>query len=124
MMIYILKLDKGRYYVGLTENLLSLKQDYQKHLNGCFSPWTKIYTPLFIERVIEDSTEFDEDKWMKIYMLKHGMGKVRGGSYDCLELSPERRKFLKKEIYHIVKINIIESPSSSSSPYCSSDDEF
>lgn len=93
--IYILKLQEGRYYVGKSENPM---KRYQEHMNGSGSAWTKKYKPIGVEKIIENQTDFDEDKWVKVYMSKHGMEKVRGGAYTGLELSEEQEDMLRNEL--------------------------
>lgn len=94
--IYILRLEGGRYYVGKTDNLERRKQE---HLNGTASAWTKKYKPVAVEEIIRNASPFDEDKYTKIYMEKHGMDKVRGGSYVKVELDDFQKEALNMEIW-------------------------
>jgi predicted GIY-YIG superfamily endonuclease len=94
--IYILKLQGGRYYVGKSDNPI---KRYEEHRNGSGSVWTKKYKPTGVEKIIEKASPFDEDKWVKIYMNKYGIDKVRGGAY-VLELLPEfQEEALKSELW-------------------------
>lgn len=93
--IYILKLEGGRYYVGKTENPM---KRYQEHLNGSGSAWTRKYKPVGIEKVIEKASPFDEDRYVKEYMAKYGMHKVRGGSYVTEYLNRAQEDSLNTEI--------------------------
>lgn len=93
--IYILKLSKNKWYVGKSENPL---KRYQEHLNGTGSAWTKLYTPISLEKTIE-GTAFDEDKITKEYMSKYGIENVRGGSYVQIELSEFHKDTLNMEIW-------------------------
>jgi hypothetical protein len=94
--IYILKLQGGNYYVGKTDNPM---KRYQEHLNGSGSTWTRKYKPVKIEKIVEKANPFDEDKWVKIYMNKYGIGKVRGGAYVLEELPEFQEEALKSEIW-------------------------
>lgn len=94
--IYILKLQGGRYYVGKSENPM---KRYQEHMNGSGSAWTHKYKPLGIEKIIEKASPFDEDKWVKIYMSKHGIEKVRGGAYVLVDLPEFQEEALKSELW-------------------------
>ncbi len=94
--IYILKLEGGNYYVGKTDNPM---KRYQEHMNGSGSAWTRKYKPLSIEKIIEKASPFDEDKWVKIYMNKHGIQKVRGGAYVLEELPEFQEEALKSELW-------------------------
>jgi hypothetical protein len=93
--IYILKLQEGKYYVGKTDDVA---KRYQQHLKGYGSAWTKKYKPISIAKQIENSSPFDEDRYVKEYMNVFGIQNVRGGSYVQIELSDEQENALKLEI--------------------------
>ena len=76
--IYILKLEKNKYYVGKTNDLEKRKE---AHINGSASLWTKKYKPLSIEKIIPNASPYDEDKYTIEYMSKYGIDHVRGGIY-------------------------------------------
>lgn len=94
--IYILRLQGGHYYIGKSNNPM---KRYEEHLRGNGSSWTRLYKPIACERVIENVSAFDEDKYTKEYMAKHGIEKVRGGTYVETELSQEQVDNLQKEIW-------------------------
>lgn len=85
LFIYILRLESNKYYIGKTKDLFAR---FESHRNGAASNWTKKYKPLFVERVIEKASIFDEDKYTKEYMNKHGIDNVRGGAY-VMEILPQ-----------------------------------
>jgi hypothetical protein len=93
--IYILKLQEGKYYVGKTDDVA---KRYQQHLKGYGSAWTKKYKPISIAKQIENSSPFDEDRYVKEYMNVFGIQNVRGGSYVQIELSDEQENALRLEI--------------------------
>lgn len=94
--IYILLLQGGRYYVGKSDNPM---KRYQEHLNGSGSAWTRKYKPVSIEKILEKASPFDEDKWVKVYMAKYGIEKVRGGAYVLEELPEFQEEALKSELW-------------------------
>ena len=94
--IYILKLNNNKYYIGKTNR--NVKERYQEHLEGIGSFWTKKYEPLSIIKQIENSSPFDEDRYVKEYMAMYGIDNVRGGSYNQEELNSETIKFLRNEL--------------------------
>jgi predicted GIY-YIG superfamily endonuclease len=94
--IYILKLQGGKYYVGKTDDIYSR---YQQHLDGKGSYWTRKYKPLSVEKVIENASPFDEDKYVKEYMAKYGIDKVRGGCYVTETLDDIQEHTLQTEIW-------------------------
>lgn len=94
--IYILKLEKGRYYVGKTDDV---KQRYEEHCSGNGSTWTRKYRPISIEREIPNTSPFEEDKVTKEYMHKYGRDNVRGGAYVTDELDDFQHEVLDKETW-------------------------
>lgn len=95
LFIYILRLESNKYYVGKTKDLFTR---FESHRNGNASTWTKKYRPLFVERVIERASIFDEDKYTKEYMNKYGIDNVRGGTYVMENLPEDQIMFLRREI--------------------------
>ena len=81
--IYILKLQKGKYYIGKTSNLQFRLED---HFLSNGSVWTNKYTPIEVIDIIKNCDDYDEDKYTIMYMDKYGINNVRGGSFTSIEL--------------------------------------
>ena len=94
--IYILRLQNNKYYVGKTDNII---KRYQEHLNGQGSAWTRKYPPTSLVKSIENASAFDEDKVTKEYMAKYGINNVRGGSYISETLDSDQITLLQREIW-------------------------
>jgi predicted GIY-YIG superfamily endonuclease len=94
--IYILRLQGGRFYVGKSADTA---RRYQEHLAGTASAWTRKYKPVALERVITNASSFDEDKYTKELMAKHGIEKVRGGAYVTEVLEDFQEEALRREIW-------------------------
>ena len=94
--VYVLALTCGKYYVGKTTNLARRTQE---HFAGHGSAWTMKYPPLHIAQEIPNCDAFDEDKYVKLYMYRHGLDAVRGGAYSNLRLTAVQRETLQKEIW-------------------------
>ena len=94
--LYILALKGGKFYVGKTRNL-TLR--IQEHWAKQGAAWTKKYPPLRLEKAIPNIDDFDEDKWVKIYMNKYGTSAVRGGTYSRITLTDAQHHFLQQEIW-------------------------
>jgi predicted GIY-YIG superfamily endonuclease len=94
--IYILKLQGDRYYIGKSNDVM---KRYGEHLSGKGSAWTQKYKPIGVEKIIEKASPFDEDKYVKEYMSKYGMDKVRGGTYVSVELDEFQKQMLNEEIW-------------------------
>lgn len=95
MKLYILKLEKQKYYIGKTKNI---KTRITNHFEQNGSEWTKIYKPISVIKIISSCDEFDEDKYTKIYMRKYGIDNVRGGSYVKIVLHDFQYKALNIEL--------------------------
>ena len=78
MYIYILELEKGKYYVGKSNQL---KNRITDHFGSYGSAWTKKYKPVKVIETINNCDKFDEDKYTLKYMEKYGVHNVRGGSF-------------------------------------------
>jgi cellular nucleic acid-binding protein len=94
--IYILKLTGGNYYIGKTNNV---EKRFLEHVSGKGSAWTKKHEPIEVSQVISNASPFDEDRYVKEYMHKYGINKVRGGTYVTEELDETQECNLKKEIW-------------------------
>jgi predicted GIY-YIG superfamily endonuclease len=94
MIIYVLKLEDGKFYIGKTKNLDSRIKD---HFDGIGCLWTKKYKPLEIVETFEEKDKFDEDITTKKYMMKYGTKNVRGGSYTQIIIPKEIKRMLIKE---------------------------
>ena len=82
--IYTLQLEKGKYYIGKTNNP-QFRLD--SHFNSNGSAWTKKYKPIKVIELLPDCDEYDEDKYTRKYMDKYGMDNVRGGSFCEIKLN-------------------------------------
>ena len=94
--VYVLKLERGRWYIGKSKNIV---ERLQEHLNGTGSAWTKQYKPVQLETTYENVSPFEEDKVTKEYMAKYGIERVRGGTYVAETLETSQLDSLKKEIW-------------------------
>jgi len=82
--IYILQLEKGKYYVGKTSTP-TFRLD--QHFNSNGSNWTKKYKPQSLIEVIPNCDDYDEDKHTIKCMEQYGINNVRGGSFCEIKLS-------------------------------------
>jgi hypothetical protein len=96
--IYVLKLNRGKYYVGMTRK--GVKRVVQ-HIERKGAAWTKKYTPLEndeIEYMKSGLKESDEDRITLEYMDKYGISNVRGGSWCMVRMPRATRSELKRKI--------------------------
>lgn len=93
--IYILKLQKGKFYVGKTNNP---RFRLEEHFKNGGSQWTKKFKPVKILRIISNCDDYDEDAYTLRYMSKYGVENVRGGQFVRLELPADDLKFIKNSL--------------------------
>lgn len=93
MNIYVLKLEKDKYYIGKSSNP-NIRID--KHFSNNGSSWTQKYKPISVIEIINDVDDFDEDKYTLKYMAKYGIENVRGGSFCEIYLTSQNKKTIVK----------------------------
>lgn len=91
--IYVIQLEKGKYYIGKTNNP---PFRLESHFNSNGSEWTKIYKPLRVIEVKPNCDDYDEDKITRQYMDKYGINNVRGGSFVSVKLDKSTIDTLQK----------------------------
>ena len=57
---------------------------------------TRKYNPIKVLKIIPNCDDYDEDKYVRMYMDKYGVDNVRGGSYSQIKLSVSTRNELTK----------------------------
>lgn len=77
--IYILLLEKNKYYVGKTNNI---ERRFKEHETGIGASWTKIFKPIKILYSIEKTNDMMEQEWTFKMMARFGIKNVRG-SFNC-----------------------------------------
>lgn len=82
--LYVLELEGGRYYVGLTGDVAVR---FSRHANGDGADWTRLHKPIRIVRSVNTGTRNSqeavkiEDMVTVELMRQHGIDRVRGGCY-------------------------------------------
>lgn len=92
-MIYILLLEKGKWYVGHTDRKDGDR--FTEHFSGNGAKWTQLYKPI---QVMEwrEGTLADENRVTLEYMEIYGWWNVRGGSYCNVEMSAPPKQLMPK----------------------------
>lgn len=94
-MIYVLRLEHGKYYIGRSENV---NARIQSHRNGTGSEWTKLHKFVEVDVIKNYKHKFYEDMVVKMYMDKYGIENVRGGSYSQIHLDEIQMYILRREL--------------------------
>ena len=83
--LYVLKLEQGKYYVGITSK--TPEERFKEHMNGFFAAeWTKVYKPIKIIQTADlrvttyERAEAYENKVTRKYIKSYGIKNVRGGN--------------------------------------------
>lgn len=93
--VYVLKLEKGKYYVGKTNHDF---QRLEQHRSGRGASWTKKYKPLSIVSVQSGMKSVDEDMITLQTMKKFGIENVRGGKWYRVKMSKKTVSEIEKLI--------------------------
>ncbi|MEZ6331114.1 MAG: GIY-YIG nuclease family protein [Candidatus Saccharimonadales bacterium] len=101
--IYVLKLEKDKYYVGITSQ--TVEKRYNEHKTGIRAAnWTKKYKPVEIVHsrllgiITKQDAEAIENKAVREYINTYGINKVRGGDItDTIDLFIFRRNIIDKQ---------------------------
>lgn len=99
VLIYVLKLEDNKYYIGKTKNNIDNDVDIKRindHFNNKGSDWTLKYKPIEIVETFNFSDDYDEDKYTLKYMGKYGIENVRGGSFCTIKLDDDTIKVIKR----------------------------
>ncbi|MCU7121065.1 GIY-YIG nuclease family protein [Salmonella enterica] len=92
-MVYVLKLECDKYYVGYT---LNFHRRMEEHFSGNGSLWTQKYSPIECVEVIH-GFELEEKYTTLRYMEKYGSENVRGGPWCKVDMSiPSQEQEIKK----------------------------
>jgi predicted GIY-YIG superfamily endonuclease len=83
MTVYQLRLESGKYYVGLT---VDLPTRIAEHWLGQGAQWTRRYRPLEVLKTQPGDRSL-EDALTVAMMVEHGLDNVRGGRWCSLELA-------------------------------------
>ena len=93
--VYVLKCEQDKIYVGMTMNLnLRIAQ----HWAGQGAQWTKRYKPLELIQVVAFGSKNLENKMTLLYMKEWGAENVRGGSYVQANISAKTCKAAEEVI--------------------------
>ena len=92
--LYVLKLQKGKYYVGKTNDVM---KRYQQHVEGKGSAWTSKFSPVSLVESKQVTSLHDENNMTKDMMKKYGVENVRGGSYTQIKLDDSVISVLNRE---------------------------
>jgi predicted GIY-YIG superfamily endonuclease len=96
-LVYALRLQENKYYVGKTQHLL---RRFVEHKAGHGAAWTRKYKPVRIEATYPCLVDGMENAVVKMYMMTKGVHNVRGGAYVTDTLSPGQVAFIEAELVH------------------------
>ena len=89
LIIYVLKLKNGAYYIGSTTNFID---ELDAHKRGELSDWTILYPAVDLESIFQIDTRNYPKKLTKVkelflkYVCNHGIDKVRCDIYPLIVL--------------------------------------
>jgi predicted GIY-YIG superfamily endonuclease len=101
-----LRLEENHYFIDKSNNVENRLRD---HLKGIVCGMTKRYKPLAIT-VIPNCHDSELDLYIKKYMAKYGINKVRGGLYMKNKFEENELKKLKAELEILSKHSMLKLP--------------
>lgn len=104
--IYILRLEENHYFIGKSNHVENRLKD---HIKGIVCGFTKRYKPLAIT-VIPNCDESELDLYIKKFMIKYGINKIRGGIYMDNKFSDSVLKKIKTELEILSKHSMLKLP--------------
>lgn len=91
-LVYVLKLEQNKYYVGDTYDFVNR---CLQHITGQGSRWTREYPPIKIEQIIYNKSEHQVTL---DYMNLYGIDNVRGAEYVSYNLSQAELVSIRKTL--------------------------
>lgn len=98
--VYVLKLQKDKWYVGVTRKDPEVMLN--EHKAGKGTAWTKKYKPVSLAfkrdmgELPAERAEMLVDRAMRKYVKEHGVDNVRGGYLDGIEATEKKSKRVPK----------------------------
>ncbi|RYH64487.1 MAG: hypothetical protein EON54_06470 [Alcaligenaceae bacterium] len=113
--LYVLKLEKDRWYVGITSK--TPEQRFSEHKRGFMAArWTKAYKPLAIHDIHDlgvverEKAEVYENRVTRKYMEEYGINMVRGGDLtDNEEYIARFGRFFTKDNWEVITVVTIQT---------------
>lgn len=114
--LYVLKLEQGRWYVGITTK--SPKERFREHTDNIrAAAWTRLYRPQELYGVhdlgvvSEDQAKHEENKKVREYIQKYGIDNVRGGDISQIGVYHDRfgRFFTDDQWYGLRVVMVLTS---------------
>jgi predicted GIY-YIG superfamily endonuclease len=115
-MVYVLKLEHNKYYVGLTKNINGDRID--SHFNNDGSEWTKKYKPIQVIKWIK-GTKNDENNITLELMKQFGWCNVRGGNWCKVEMNepPKELQLISNTEKHKLNQAVNKATNSANNKY-------
>lgn len=82
IMIYVLELENGKYYIGYSSRY---KHRIQEHFDGNGSSWTRLYKPVKVVETLKGAKDTEREVTLR-YMRVYGWENVRGAGYTAVEI--------------------------------------
>lgn len=98
LFIYVLKLEKGKFYIGKTDDV---QRRFKEHCEGKGSGWTRQYKPNKIVSSMPQKDEFHELNETLRWMKNFGIENVRGSRYCQLTLTSLQKHNIEKDLLEI-----------------------
>ena len=91
--VYVLKLQNNKIYVGQTNNCNDRIKDHFLHGAVRGAAWTRLHKPIDVLRIYRNA---DEQLITQKYMAEYGIDNVRGGPWCETYMSYTEKKWIRK----------------------------
>ena len=87
--LYVLKLEQGKYYVGVTSKTPEIRM--KEHIDGFGAAWPRKYKPTkLLDKkelgfITYEEAEKYEGRVVRAYIRKYGINNVRGGDLKVVD---------------------------------------
>ncbi len=104
MVIFILKLQQNKYYVGQTKCLTATLNEYRA---GSGSSWLSKYKMINCAKTFKSNSNHDQYILTLLMMKRYGIENVRSSCFDNIYLTEHQQRMIKHKITSNIKMNIL-----------------
>lgn len=94
--IFVIQLEHNKFYVGESKDPVKRLEELRE---GLGPQWTHLYKPLHLAEVHQFKDASTLDTYVKMFMRRHGLEHVRGGSFEAAVLAPAVHSALDEELH-------------------------
>jgi predicted GIY-YIG superfamily endonuclease len=94
--IFVVQLEHDKFYVGESKDPVKRLEELRE---GLGPQWTHLHKPLYLTEVHQFKDTSKLDTYVKMFMRRHSIDRVRGGSFEAAVLPPAVQSALDEELH-------------------------